>query len=116
MDPNATWLELLATLQHYAQHRCHANKVHVIDRLEALTEWLRKGGFPPQVERTFAFTEREMILFPFLLKRLNDSYVWNPDNFEQQVKNYFDMLPPANIPLPTYQEMEQLLERLGNVQ
>jgi hypothetical protein len=48
MDPNATWQRLceylLALNQHPDDEELRAN---VIMHLEALTRWLRRGGFPP---------------------------------------------------------------------
>ena len=48
MDPNATWQMLCdylrALLQDPQDEELRAN---AIELLQALTRWLRKGGFPP---------------------------------------------------------------------
>jgi hypothetical protein len=50
MDPNATWQMLCEYLRALDQNtndeeiRANANML-----LEALTRWLRRGGFPPQL-------------------------------------------------------------------
>jgi hypothetical protein len=50
MDPNATWQmlyeNLLALNQHPDEEEIRAN---VIELLEALTHWLRRGGFAPMI-------------------------------------------------------------------
>ena len=52
MDPNATWQMLceylLALHQNPQDEECRAN---VIMLLEALTRWLRRGGFPPMINQ-----------------------------------------------------------------
>ena len=56
MDPHATWQLLCEALQ--ALHR-HPNdeeiRDDVLELLDALTHWLRRGGFPPNI----AATEKE---------------------------------------------------------
>ena len=53
MDPNATWqmlCEYLRTLNlHPDDEEIRAN---VIELLQALTRWLRSGGFPPAIIHT----------------------------------------------------------------
>ena len=52
MDPNATWQMLceylLALNQHPDDEEIRANAVM---HLEALTRWLRRGGFPPMINQ-----------------------------------------------------------------
>jgi hypothetical protein len=48
MDPNATWQMLCEHLQALRQHPDDEEvRANVIVLLEALTCWLRRGGFPP---------------------------------------------------------------------
>ena len=42
MDPNATWSELLQSLT-------DDDWPAALDAAETLAEWLRRGGFPPQI-------------------------------------------------------------------
>ena len=50
MDPDATWRELLETLQDLRRwpesKECRA---HAIDLLEDLAAWFSRGGFPPTI-------------------------------------------------------------------
>ncbi|REJ90680.1 MAG: hypothetical protein DWQ35_15885 [Planctomycetota bacterium] len=46
MDPNATWTELLQAL-------IDDDWPAAYDAAEALAEWLRRGGFPPQIVTRF---------------------------------------------------------------
>jgi hypothetical protein len=52
MDPNATWQMLceylLALIQHPNDEEIRAT---AILHLEALTQWLRRGGFPPMINQ-----------------------------------------------------------------
>jgi hypothetical protein len=52
MDPNATWQmlcdSLLALNQHPDDEEIRTNAVML---LEALTCWLRRGGFPPMIHQ-----------------------------------------------------------------
>jgi hypothetical protein len=53
MDPNATWQMLCDHLQALHQDPNDAElRATVIELLEALTRWLRTGGFPPTCKRT----------------------------------------------------------------
>ena len=48
MDPQATWSQLCATLVALGEHpEDQALRDNAIEFLEALTHWLRAGGFPP---------------------------------------------------------------------
>jgi hypothetical protein len=50
MDPNATWqmlCECLLALHQYPEDE--ELRANVIMHLEALTRWLRRGGFPPMI-------------------------------------------------------------------
>jgi hypothetical protein len=54
MDPNAMWRLLCETLRelHALQGRLDDREVRTtaIALFEALTTWLRRGGFPPTIE------------------------------------------------------------------
>jgi hypothetical protein len=53
MDPNATWKMLCEALQELEAHPDDTPiREHVVELLEALAAWLRKGGFPPSVIHT----------------------------------------------------------------
>ena len=48
MDPDAVWRTLCETLEDLKKWPDSREvRAHAIDLLEALTHWLRKGGFPP---------------------------------------------------------------------
>jgi hypothetical protein len=50
MDPNATWQMLCAYLRALHQHPDDTEiRANAMLLLEALTRWLRRGGFPPQL-------------------------------------------------------------------
>jgi hypothetical protein len=50
MDPNATWHMLCEYLQALHQHPSDEEiRANVILLFEALTRWLRTGGFPPTI-------------------------------------------------------------------
>jgi len=52
MDPNATWQMLcdyLRALHHDPQDE--ELRANVIELLQALTRWLRRGGFPPKINQ-----------------------------------------------------------------
>ena len=50
MDPNATWVMLCDSLRALHQDPEDAElRANALMLLEALTRWLRRGGFPPQV-------------------------------------------------------------------
>jgi hypothetical protein len=50
MDPNATWRMLCEYLQALRENPDDEEiRAHVIVLLEALTRWLRRGGFPPTI-------------------------------------------------------------------
>ena len=52
MDPNATWqmlCEYLRTLHQDPQDE--ELRATVIELLQALTRWLRRGGFPPLIHQ-----------------------------------------------------------------
>jgi hypothetical protein len=50
MDPNATWQMLCDSLQELSQHPEDEDiRANVIELLEALTHWLRRGGFAPTI-------------------------------------------------------------------
>jgi hypothetical protein len=50
MDPNATWQMLCEYLRalHQDPHD-EELRANVIELLQALTRWLRSGGFPPMI-------------------------------------------------------------------
>ena len=52
MDPNATWQMLCAYLRALNQHP-HDEEIraNTLLHLEALTRWLRRGGFPPMINQ-----------------------------------------------------------------
>ena len=52
MDPNATWQMLCDYLQALNQHP-HDEEIraNAIELLQALTRWLRRGGFPPMIHQ-----------------------------------------------------------------
>ena len=53
MDPTATWILLNDTLQALEKHPADASiRESAVELLEALADWLRRGGFPPTVENT----------------------------------------------------------------
>jgi hypothetical protein len=48
MDPNTTWTLLCTTLLDLGSHPDDQTaRAEAIDLLEALMQWLRRGGFPP---------------------------------------------------------------------
>jgi hypothetical protein len=50
MDPNATWQMLCEYLQALHQDpQDEEFRVNAIELLQALTRWLRRGGFPPKI-------------------------------------------------------------------
>jgi hypothetical protein len=52
MDPNATWQMLCEYL--WALHQNPNDeeiRANVIELLQALTRWLRRGGFPPRINQ-----------------------------------------------------------------
>ena len=50
MDPNATWQMLCESLRALNQHPDdEERRANAIRLFEALTRWLRRGGFPPQL-------------------------------------------------------------------
>jgi hypothetical protein len=50
MDPNATWQMLCEYLRALHQDpQDEALRANVIELLQALTRWLRRGGFPPMI-------------------------------------------------------------------
>jgi hypothetical protein len=50
MDPNATWQMLCEHLQALCQNPDDEElRANVIELLQALTHWLRRGGFPPTI-------------------------------------------------------------------
>ena len=52
MDPNATWQMLCEYLRALHQNpEDEEIRVNVILLLEALTRWLRRGGFPPMINQ-----------------------------------------------------------------
>ena len=53
MDPNATWQMLCEALQELEAHPDDIDiRERVVELLEALAAWLRKGGFPPTLIHT----------------------------------------------------------------
>jgi hypothetical protein len=51
MDPNATWRMLCEyLLALHQQPEDEELRATVILHLEALTRWLRRGGFPPKLQ------------------------------------------------------------------
>ena len=52
MDPNATWVMLCDALKALERHSDDKElRTYAITLLEALTRWLRRGGFPPTIEK-----------------------------------------------------------------
>jgi hypothetical protein len=52
MDPNATWQMLCEYLRALHQDpQDEALRANVIELLQALTRWLRRGGFPPMINQ-----------------------------------------------------------------
>ena len=52
MDPNATWKMLCAYLRALHQNpEDEEIRANVIQLLETLTRWLRRGGFPPMIHQ-----------------------------------------------------------------
>ena len=52
MDPNATWQMLYEYLRALHQNSEDEEiRANVILLLEALTRWLRRGGFPPMINQ-----------------------------------------------------------------
>jgi hypothetical protein len=50
MDPNATWQMICEYLRALYEHPDDEDlRANVIELLQALTRWLRRGGFPPTV-------------------------------------------------------------------
>ena len=50
MDPNATWQTLCEYLRALHQNPDDEEiRTNVILLIEALTRWLRRGGFPPKI-------------------------------------------------------------------
>jgi hypothetical protein len=50
VDPNATWRMLCAYLRALNQHPDNEERrANVMWLFEALTRWLRRGGFPPTI-------------------------------------------------------------------
>ncbi len=51
MDPNAVWQTLQEALRALAEYPNDADlRANAIELLEILTDWLRRGGFPPIVQ------------------------------------------------------------------
>jgi len=51
MDPNATWQMLCDYLRALHQNRDDEEiRANAVILLEALTRWLRRGGFPPMIQ------------------------------------------------------------------
>jgi hypothetical protein len=51
MDPNATWQMLCDYLRALHQEPNDEElRTNAIELLQALTRWLRRGGFPPRIE------------------------------------------------------------------
>ena len=51
MDPNATWQMLCESLRALNQYPDDEEiRANVVELLETLTRWLRRGGFPPKME------------------------------------------------------------------
>ena len=50
MDPNATWQMLCEYLRALHQDpQDEALRANAVELLQALTRWLRRGGFPPNI-------------------------------------------------------------------
>jgi hypothetical protein len=48
MDPNATWQMLCEYLRALHEHPDdEESRANAVELLQALTDWLRRGGFPP---------------------------------------------------------------------
>ena len=48
MDPNTTWTLLCATMRALGVHpEAQTLRAQAIELLDALADWLRRGGFPP---------------------------------------------------------------------
>lgn len=52
MDPDATWVMLCEALRALEKNPDDKElRAHAITLLEVLTRWLRRGGFPPTIEK-----------------------------------------------------------------
>jgi hypothetical protein len=52
MDPNATWQMICEYLQALNQQPDNEEiRASVVELCEALTRWLRRGGFPPKINQ-----------------------------------------------------------------
>jgi len=52
MDPTATWRMVCEALQALEKHPHDEElRTYAITLLEALTRWLRRGGFPPAIRQ-----------------------------------------------------------------
>ena len=50
MDPNATWQMLCDSLRALHQDpQDEELRANAVELLQALTRWLRRGGFPPNI-------------------------------------------------------------------
>ena len=61
MDPNATWqmlCESLHALHHDPQDE--ALRANTIELLQALSRWLRQGGFPPNINQDHQRPEEDV--------------------------------------------------------
>ena len=53
MDPNTTWQILCEYLRALHQNPDDEElRANVIEMLQALTRWLRRGGFPPMINQS----------------------------------------------------------------
>ena len=61
MDPNATWQMLCDYLQALNQHP-HDEEIraNAIELLQALTRWLRRGGFAPMTHQDLHRPQEEV--------------------------------------------------------
>jgi hypothetical protein len=61
MDPNATWQMLCAYLLALNQHPDDEEiRANAVMHFEALTRWLRRGGFPPNIQHDRQRPEEEL--------------------------------------------------------
>jgi hypothetical protein len=49
IDPNTLWWTIRETLRELNATDDQQKRVRIVELLELLTEWLRYGGYPPQV-------------------------------------------------------------------
>jgi len=51
MDPDALWRDLVDEMKAYIKDPTNQDvKFHVCSLLEAMSTWIKRGGFPPKLE------------------------------------------------------------------